>query len=261
MHNEIIARLNSLDSIGLENIDSVKFMNRTDTKFVFPIHKLVDLIDRVKGNYKVLEINNERSFQYQTTYLDSPDFLFFNQHARGELERIKIRFRKYHTTDTTFLEIKKKSNIRRTIKIRIENNLIPGFLDDVAINFIRDNSPVDPMLIKPVLVNRFFRATLVGLETKERITLDYNLSFSDPGDELKVEMPFLAIAELKKEGQSSLSPFNHIIRNMGIYPMSFSKYSIGLASLNDSLKKNRTKSKFLLLNKIENEYIKYNLNQ
>ena len=34
--------------------------------------------------------------------------------------------------------------------------------------------------IRPVLINGFTRITLVGNEFKERITLDYNLTFASP---------------------------------------------------------------------------------
>ncbi|MBK7132569.1 MAG: hypothetical protein IPH69_07020 [Bacteroidales bacterium] len=68
-------------------------------------------------------------------------------------------------------------------------------------------------------------------------------------------MPYIAIDELKKEGHSASSPFNDNLKNMGIHPTGFSKYCIGSAILNDSLRKNRLKPKLLKLNKIENESI------
>jgi hypothetical protein len=231
-------------------------MNRVDTKYVFSVRKLSDLIDILNGNYKVLDINNTRAFPYHTTYMDTPDYLFYNQHVRGELERHKIRYRKYESTGNSFLEIKKKTNKRRTIKLRIENNFIPGSFDAPAVDFIRENSPFNSMLIKPVLINRFTRATLIGLESKERITIDYNISFSELINGGQTEMPYLTIVELKKEGYSPRSPFYNLIKQLNIYPTGFSKYCMGSAILNDLLRKNMIKPKLLLLNKIENEYIR-----
>ena len=59
-------------------------------------------------SYKVLEIDMIRSFPYHTTYLDTPDFLFYTQQLRGKLNRHKIRYRRYESTGISFLEIKKE---------------------------------------------------------------------------------------------------------------------------------------------------------
>jgi hypothetical protein len=255
MHSDdIITALSSLNPIGLDAIGSVRCMNRFDTKYVFSIRKLVDLIDLLYGKYKVIDIDNLRAFPYHTTYMDTLDYLFYNQHVHGELERHKIRYRKYESTGTSFLEIKKKTNKKRTIKCRILNNL-SGSFDDPAVNFIREHLPINSMLVKPVLINRFTRVTLIGLESKERITIDYNISFTEPTNGRETDMPYLTIVELKKEGYSPCSPFNNLIKQLNIYPTGFSKYCLGSAILNDLLRKNMIKPKLLLLNKIENEYI------
>ena len=120
MHSgEIIKALSSLNPIGLEEIGCLKLMSRFDTKYLFSVRKLSDLIDHLEGKYKVLEIGNLRVFPYHTTYMDTPDYLFYNQHVRGELGRHKIRYRIYESTGDSFLEVKKKTNKRRTIKYRL----------------------------------------------------------------------------------------------------------------------------------------------
>jgi hypothetical protein len=255
-NNKIIAALSTLKPIGLDAINSVLFMNRIDTKYVFSIRKLEDLINNLNGKYQVLDICNMRTLPYRTIYMDTPEFLFYFQHVRGELERLKIRFRIYESSGITFLEIKKKTNKNRTIKIRIENNFSAGSFDNDAINFIKEHTHVDSTQVKPVIVNQFTRATLIGLKSNERITMDYNISFSGTYNEEHVKMPYLAVVELKKEGYSSCSPFNIILKQMGIHPTRFSKYCVGLSILNNSLRKNNVKPGLLLLNKIENEYNK-----
>jgi VTC domain len=261
MHSgEISTALSSLNPIGLESIGSVRFMNRIDTKFVFSVRKVVDLIDIMYGKYKVLEIGNIRTLPYHTTYMDTPDYLFYNQHVRGELERHKIRYRKYEFTNESFLEIKKKTNKRRTIKWRIENQFISGSFDDPAVNFIKEHLTINSMIVKPVLINRFTRTTLIGLDSKERITIDYNITFLETTNGDQTQMPYLAIVELKKEGYSHCSSFNNLIKQLNIYPTGFSKYCTGNAILNDRLRKNMIKPTLLLLNKIENEYIRSHSN-
>lgn len=248
--------LSFIKPISLNEMSTVRLMNRTDTKFVFSVSRLPGLINLIDGSYRVLEIEHLRTFPYITTYFDTPEYLFYNQHITGKLERYKIRYRRYEATGTSFLEIKKKTNTRRTIKCRIENNLLPGSFDDSAVNFIREHSPINSMLIKPVIINRFTRATLIRLESKERITIDFNISFSEITHGRQIEMPYLTIVELKKESGTPRSPFNNLIKQLGIYPTGFSKYCIGSAILIDVQRKNRIKPKLLLLNSIENEYIR-----
>lgn len=255
--NEIVTALNSLETISLEEIDGVRLMNRVETKYLFSASRLAELIYLLDNKYKVLEINKMRLFPYQTTYLDTPDHLFYNQHVRGKLERCKIRYRKYESTGETFLEIKKKNNKGRTIKWRIINYPVSGSFDDTAVQFINSHILIDPADLKPNLINRFSRITLIGLESKERITLDFSLSYSGQNSEGKVIMPYLAIAELKKEGNSNHSHFHGLLKNMNIRSKGFSKYCTGISIIDKSLKQNMIKSNLLLLNKIENEYIRF----
>jgi hypothetical protein len=255
MYNgEIVTALMTLNPICLEAIDGVRLMNRVETKYLLSSERLVDLINLLDYRYNVLEINNLRVLPYLTTYLDTPDHLFYYQHVRGKLERNKIRYRKYESTSETFLEIKKKTNKGRNIKWRIENNPDSGSFDRPAISFLHKHLSVDSTIIKPNLINRFNRTTLIGLESKERITIDYNISFTEPDSQRKVLMPYLAIVELKKEGYSNCSNFNNIIKYLNMRSSTFSKYCTGIAILNESVKKNMIKSKLLLLNRIENEY-------
>lgn len=253
MNVGITALLNEFVPITLGEMDGVKLMNRTDTKYVFPFSKLPELLQLACCHYKMLEINNRRDLRYSTTYMDTSDYLFFYQQATGKLKRHKIRYRTYESTGTTFLEVKCKTNKRRTIKWRIENRLMHYGCDCHALEFLKDFVPEEFAKLKPVLVNRFTRLTLVGLETTERITIDYALSFSD-GNGRCLHLPYLAIAELKREGYTNQSPFVRLIKACKIRPTGFSKYCIGSSLLYNLPRKNIFKPKFLLLNKIEYEH-------
>jgi len=256
-YSEISEILNAFEPIGLSEMDNVGFMNRIDTKYVFSAAKIPQLLNTLKRYYKVLEINNSRSLFYSTTYLDTPDYLFFRHHVTGMLERNKVRFRTYESTGTTFLEVKRRTNKNRTVKWRIENSLIKGELcDNNASDFLRKYLPVSPLLLRPVLINRFSRITLVGVDMKERVTLDCNLSFTDNAGN-SIQVPSIAIAELKRESGSNQSQIALELKNLHVRPTGFSKYCIGASLLYDLPRKNKIKSKILLINKIENEFIKY----
>jgi len=253
-NSEVHNLLYSYIPVGLDEMDEVRLMNRVESKYVFSVRKLPDLLDHLSGSYKVLQIDNMRVFPYSTTYLDTPDLLFYMQHVRGNLNRHKIRYRRYESTGLSFLEIKKKTNKNRTIKWRIENRLNAIIPDEYAIAFIKKHVPYELPDLRTVLQSGFMRITLVGKEVKERITLDYNLSFSSTEGKSS-GLPFLAIAELKREKYSGQSPFGIVMKTIGIQPGRFSKYCIGSALTVDMPRTNLLKPKLLLINKIEHEYL------
>ena len=252
-NKDIEGELSKLNPVSLDSLYSVRLMNRVEVKYVFNIRKLPDLIRMLAGYYQVLEIKKMRILPYSTTYLDTSDYLFYSQHVRGEFSRYKLRYRTYEATNESFLEIKKKTNKGRTSKWRIENLNNSGSFDSEATCFILKHLPVSPALVRPAIINNFTRITLAGFELNERVTIDFNISFSSMENLREISLPYLAIAELKKDGYSDYSGFKARVKQLNIYPAGFSKYCIGSAMLNDSVKKNMIKPKLLLLNKLENE--------
>lgn len=249
---EINSILNSFNSIGLDEMDEVTLMNRMETKYVFSATRLPAMLDLLSSKYLILEIDSKRNFQYNTVYLDTPDYLFYNQQMRGKLNRYKVRYRKYQITGRSFLEIKKKTNKNRTIKWRVEGD--PDSFSDSG-TFINKHLPYGAEELGQVLNNEFFRITLVNTVLRERITIDSGLSFSDPSG-TGTEFPFLAIAEIKRDGHFCYSPACNIMKQMGIQPHRFSKYCTGSVVVREMPRKNILKQNLLLINKIENEYFK-----
>lgn len=251
--SEVHKLLSSYVPIGLSEMDEVSLMNRVETKYVFSSGKLPDLLNRLLWNYKILEIDSIRTFPYYTTYLDTPALLFYTQQLRGKLNRHKVRYRYYESTGLSFLEIKKRTNKNRTIKWRIESRLNTNSPDESASSFLKEYLPYGLISLKPVLINGFNRITLAGTELKERVTLDYNITFTNPDGRISL-LPFLAVAELKRERHYVQSPFNNTMKQLGLRPSRFSKYCVGSALITDIPRKNTIKPNLLLLNKIENEY-------
>jgi hypothetical protein len=244
--------LDRFEPIGLKDMDCVQLLDRTDTKFIFHSSRIHELLEESEKHYKILQIDNDRDFSYQTTYLDTNNYLFFNQHMSGRPTRYKVRYRIYESTGVSFLEVKCKTNKKRTIKWRIKNDFKEDRLDVAALNFLSNHINEVAFDITPVLVNRFHRLTLVGIKTKERITIDYHLSFCD-NHASEVHLPYLCIAELKREGLTNHSPFLSILKQMQIRKSSFSKYCIGNALLRPMKKTNILKYSLLQLKKIEND--------
>jgi hypothetical protein len=251
--SEIQKALSSYSPIGLSEMDEVSLMDRVETKYVFSSGKVPDLLNRLHENYKVLEIDSIRTFPYYTTYLDTPALLFYTQQLTGKLNRHKVRYRYYESTGMSFLEIKKRTNKNRTIKWRIESQMNMNSPDESASSFLKEHLPYNLPSLKPVLINGFNRITLVSIELKERVTMDYDVTFINPDGRISL-LPFLAVAELKKERYSVQSPFNNIMKQLGLRSCRFSKYCVGSALITCTPRKNTIKPNLLLLNRIENEY-------
>ncbi|MCU0361967.1 MAG: hypothetical protein MUE32_01300 [Bacteroidales bacterium] len=114
------------------------------------------------------------------------------------------------------------------------------------------NFPYPPEDFSPSLTNSFSRITIAGIETSERITIDYDISFADPRNGTSGKMEYLSVVELKREGLAGESPVHMLLRNLGSYQTGFSKYVMGLAFLNERFRKNAVRLKFIKLKKIEN---------
>ena len=238
-------------AISLKEMDGVKLMNRTDTKFIFNIEQLTAILNKAKSMYNALQIENKRILDYKTLYFDTEDLLMYNLHQNGKLNRYKIRHREYLISNISFLEIKFKNNKERTIKKRIKRKVIEEQLAEKSEAFIEKHTKFDPKSLKPVLYNKFSRITLAHKTAKERITIDLNLAY-EKGDKNK-DLPFLVIAEVKQEGFSNLSDFIKILRSERIQPTGMSKYCVGTVLMNNDIKYNRFKTKLLTLNKLSND--------
>jgi len=254
---KIINEINNYTPVTLEKINEWKLLKRFDTKFTFEKNKLAPLLKVLSPYYNILEINNERVFQYETLYYDTDDLSFYHHHHNKKLSRFKIRFREYTNTGLCFFEIKSKSNTGKTVKIRKKTDKIMSELSKNLNNYIDKNIP-DELNIKskdisPSLWTIFTRITLVNKVDKERLTIDLNLNFKNCKSNKKNSMKALdnlIIVELKQGRLSLESPFFKAIREKGIQPSSFSKYSIGTAMLNTKIKRNRFKKKLIAIDKI-----------
>ena len=239
--------VNQFNSISLKEMDSVKLMNRVDTKFICSIELLSDIFNDISDRYKVLEINEQRIMHYRTMYYDTPDFKMFIAHQNGKLNRYKVRERKYVVSGLRFLEVKFKNNKRRTLKSRIvKSDNHTGFNREEK-DFIFSKSPFPTNDLGSKLFNSFQRVTLTN--QIERVTIDFGIEFNN-GNGRKGYLPALAIVEVKQSKFSINSDIIKMLRKRYIRPCGFSKYCIGTTLLYPNLKSNRFKSKILLINKL-----------
>lgn len=239
--------LKAMQPIDLSEMDSVRLMDRVDTKYVTNEQELEALLENVKEHYQVLTINNLCQSAYTTLYFDSPEHDSYLQHHNGKLNRHKLRMRKYLSTGLCFLEVKIKNSKGRTDKRRIP---IPAIKESISEEYA---ASVDRLInyqseFVPQLWTNFTRVTIVNRNSVERVTLDFDLEFSI--GEKRQSLPGAVIAEIKQPTDNRGCLIRQQFRRQGVRPLRVSKYCLGIALLKPTLKSNRFKSKLRAISRI-----------
>ncbi len=241
--------LKTFAPISLEQMSSVKLMNRTDTKFVTTQKQLQQLLTMALKDYYIQEIDGERNPEYDTTYFDTRNFDMYCQHQYNHANRQKIRFRTYCISGLQFMEVKTKNNHGRTKKKRMEVTDM-NLRDEEKRQFLSEHLRYDAGSLQPALNNHFSRITLVNRAKTERLTIDSSLRFHNLQNDLMLDMGDLVIIELKRDGQV-FSPVLEMLHQLHIHPHGFSKYCMGSAlTCQHLLPVNRFKTKLIEVRKL-----------
>lgn len=235
------------EPITLTEMDGVKLMDRTDTKFTFNIKELTSVLEEATKSYRVLEVEGKRISRYKTLYFDTENFDLYNEHHSGKLNRYKIRHRTYVESNLGFLEVKFKNNKGRTLKSRIKEVEVPALNEGKAFEFLKRSLPFSPLTLLPKILINYSRITLVNKNSAERLTIDLNLEFEK--DNKLQTLDRLVIAEVKQDSKLP-SPFVLLMKKKHIREGSISKYCFGIASSYQTVKKNNFKQKLLNLKRL-----------
>lgn len=238
--------LNGFEPINLKEMDNVKLMDRTDTKFILKKTQLFQILPTLFSQYRVLDVNDKRISRYESLYFDTPQFDLFRKHQCGKQNRYKVRFRKYVESDLNFFEVKFKNNKGRTIKKRVKENKIDGVIHKGANNLLTSNSPFNADTLEAKLWVNYSRITLVNKHSPERVTLDINLHFKH-GEQVK-NIENLVIAEVKQD-KTKGSHFIKLMKSLRIREGSISKYCFGVINLYQQIRHNNFKENLTRINK------------
>ncbi|MCR5326001.1 MAG: polyphosphate polymerase domain-containing protein [Bacteroidales bacterium] len=232
--------------VSLQEMDSVKLMNRIDSKFLTDESTLAGiLLDARALGYRALETEGSKIAAYDTLYFDTPGLKMFLDHHNRRLVRQKVRTRVYVGSGLTFLEIKRKNNHGRTRKKRME---IPAGefkdfkADAEACGFLMARSEYSADGITPSLETLFRRITLVNPAMTERITIDSSVAFRNCRTGLDASLLQGVIIELKQDGRTE-SDMRRILLSHRVKPIRVSKYCIGITLTDPDVKSNRFKLK------------------
>lgn len=247
--------LEQMASIGLEEMKAVRLMNRVDQKYMACVDQLEPLLARIANGYYVQHIADNPIAPYRTLYFDTAGLTMYTMHHNQKLNRQKLRVRTYRSTNTTFFEIKNKDNKGKTRKVRIP--IDAAMFDHVlevpeVVDFINNRTPYPIGTLHECLENRFERITLVDKNMTERVTIDSGICFHNRMTGLDADISRLLVIEVKHEVGAPMSDIERALHSMHIQPRRMSKYCIGTALTNPSVKHNRFKPKLLFINKIHN---------
>lgn len=240
--------------ISLEEMSGVKLMNRTDSKYVTDIATLVRLLQLATHGYYVQEINQSRLAHYNTLYWDFPkDHHYYLIHAQKRKPRTKVRTRRYVDSGIAFLEIKRKDNHGKTRKKRVSVPIQGTIAEDSRFgsDFLWEQLGLTFDELTPALSNFFTRITLVNYQKTERVTIDLMLRIENHETGINADLSNCVIIELKRDGRT-FSPLLAMLRELRIKPSGFSKYVIGTAVTNPSLRKNLLRKRLRKLYKKTN---------
>lgn len=228
-------------SVGLAELnEGAALQRRVDRKYLLTPQEFEAFVLRLPSQFRVMQINDQRVFRYESAYFDTRDLLAYRAHKQGARRRYKVRTRKYVDTGLEMFEVKTKSNRGETVKHRCEN-LQPNarllrpeahqFLDDVL---QREYGTSAPSLAK-VMDNSYSRATFADVEGGERLTADVQLTFCR--GEKQVLGPERILLETKtSNGRGTV---DGVLSEMGIRSVSMSKYCIGIAMLYPDVSANK----------------------
>ena len=248
----------NLPPITLEEMESIKLMNRIDTKYLTDETTLAKVLeDSAEAGYRALKTEGGIICPYNSIYFDTPGLKMFLDHHNQKLNRQKVRTREYVNSAAAYLEIKRKKNNGRVKKkrVRIPVDEMGDFSNDPeAVSFLASHSDFTLDQISPVLSTGFDRITLVNPAKTERVTIDMNLKFNNFRTGKKASLMDAVIIEIKRDGRSD-SQMKGILLDNRVKPVKVSKYCVAVTLTDRSAKSGRFKEKIRAIEKTINKKI------
>lgn len=246
------------------------YLKRIDRKFLVTASQFKEILWDLKEDFQVLEIVWNRVFSYDNIYMDTEDYLFYNQHQTKEKSRTKIRTRLYTDSNLAFFEYKQKENwVTRKFRYEFEPKE-HGIMTKGKTRFFEwvwqsMYEGVKAPKITPAIKTKYKRITLVSKDGSERLTIDFDIKTNDlrDKDSKEVDLKNLVIIESKSLNKECSSC--KIIESHGIkQAKSCSKYSLwvvyaGLAKKFDTFASTMEKIKEIRVDTLKNRFRKTSL--
>jgi CotH kinase protein/VTC domain len=235
----------SFSPIGLAAlVSTAELQDRIDRKYVVSLADFVLLAERLSGTHAVLEIDGNRAFRYHTTYYDTGEHRIYRDHIQERRRRYKCRAREYVDSGLCLFEVKLKGPRGRTVKHRMDyDRMLRDELTEPALAFLSDclersygRGPDERL--QPALAVAYTRVTLAVPGLRERLTCDFDLSFSAPDGTSGMLAADRVIVESKSARGDTIA--DRELRELGARPeRACSKYCLGVGFTNPDVRSNR----------------------
>ncbi|MEV8037782.1 polyphosphate polymerase domain-containing protein [Streptomyces sp. NPDC086182] len=215
--------------------------HRTDRKYLVPLGLAHRLVEQLAGSHRILDLDGRRTTSYHSTYFDTPQLGAWRAHVQGRRRRWKVRTRLYAEDRLCRVEVKTKDGRGATVKHALRapaaeygrlSARAARFLDEVLAG---SSIPVRAADLVATTEIRYLRAALADLDHGTRVTLDGVLTCHD-GDRSAVLDPDFVLVETK--GGVRPAPADRMLLDLGVRPVSLSKYLVGQSLLTPGLPDN-----------------------
>lgn len=241
---ELLEAMAGLTPVTLAKLDEAQLHDREESKVILRTADVPEALGRLATDYLILDHEGERLQGYCNEYFDSAELRNYHEHHNQKGRRMKLRYRTYLNSDLTFFELKRNVN-GRTVKERRRSMRPDEVLGGADALFFFKRTGQPPSAYVPSLRVDYQRILLVKRDFSERVTIDLDLAFSSGRGAART--PGLAICEFKQPALDLRSP---AMVAMNRRPQNFSKYCMGLASCDPSLRRNRFKKVFRNLDEL-----------
>lgn len=236
--------MNSLYRFNTIELDALnahgELLRRFDTKYVVQQDQLEDLFVSLPESFLVLRNEGRLSTPYTTCYYDDSSLHTYFDHLKKRRRRFKIRTRFYNNPHDGYLEIKIKQPREQTEKIRwsydvatIGDTLAPEHITHLNSALASATYPLLTKDYHRTVTTEFSRVTLFNPVSQERITVDTHLVVTDSKKSAEIGTHH-AIVEIKAPSQ--VGHTHRILTQLGIRPVSISKYCLAMTALHPELR-------------------------
>jgi hypothetical protein len=220
----------SLDDL----VGAADLQTRVDRKYFVPAPIFGLLAAELDPTFRVLEIDGQRTFNYESVYFDTADLLTYRAHTQRRRRRFKARTRTYLDSGLCMFEVKTVAARGDTVKDRIKHPLDDrATLTEEARGYLtrtlnRAYGLPAPGGLQPMLINLYRRTTLASPVEGARLTCDVSLSCHTERAGMNDRDTHVLVESKSANG------FGHadrVLRRFGVRPTSMSKYCVGIAGL------------------------------
>jgi len=233
MWSALLNRLSGFSAINLTELNATaSYLKRIDRKFLLTEKEFLGILEDLSDDFRALEIDGKRTFLYDNVYMDTDEYLFYNQHQNKVTSRTKIRTRHYTDAgDLAFFEYKQKEwgvtkKFRYQFPASEHGTMTKGkkrFFEGVFQSMYGEKAPD----ISPAMKTKYNRLTLVSNTWEERLTIDFNISIKDLRNKKAKKKSLKNLVIIESKSLSDDCKSIKIIESHGIKRAnSCSKYSL-----------------------------------